>query len=36
MTPFCLGIAIGAALVAAVLVVGSHVLVEVADGQLAL
>lgn len=34
MTPFCLGAALGAVLVALVVVVGSHVFIEIADGRL--
>lgn len=32
--PFTLGIAVGAILVAVVVVVGSHVFMEIADGRL--
>jgi hypothetical protein len=35
MTPFCFGIACGAVLIAAVVVVGAHVVMELADGRLA-
>jgi hypothetical protein len=35
MAPFCLGIVAGCVLVAAVVVIGSHVVMEIADGRLA-
>lgn len=35
MAGFCCGIAVGAVVVAAALVVGAHVLIELADGRLA-
>jgi len=35
MIPFCLGAACGAVLLATVVAVGSHIIVEIADGKLA-
>jgi len=34
MIPFCLGAAAGTILLAAVIVVGSHIFMEIADGRL--
>jgi hypothetical protein len=34
MTPFYLGIACGAVLIAAVVLIGGHVAMEIADGRL--
>ncbi len=35
MTPFCLGAAFGAVLIAVVVAVGGHIMLELADGRLA-
>jgi len=35
VTPFCLGIVCGAVVIAAIVVVGSHMALELADGNLA-
>jgi hypothetical protein len=35
MIPFCLGVAVGCVALAAVVVVGGHIILETADGRLA-
>ena len=35
MTTFCLGVAVGAVLLAAAITIGGHVILELADGRLA-